>query len=154
MAFQGFLKITPNPNSRYTFTDQITVESFSFGATSTGEPGGGPGAGAGAGRSTFSDLTVTKLLDVNSPSLYAVLATGQSLPAVQLTLDLPGQGEESGGSATYTLTNVLVTAIHDSGNASDGFPPEEVVGFDFAKIEIKVDGNDFRFDTNTNRTFS
>ena len=73
---------------------EIDVTSWSLGVTNagSGHGGGGGGGGGGAGRATFTDLSVSKLVDRASPALMLAVASGRHVRS--------GRGRSSTSSST------------------------------------------------------
>ncbi|MGH3302194.1 MAG: Hcp family type VI secretion system effector [Streptosporangiaceae bacterium] len=84
---------------------------------------GSAGAGAGAGRAQFSPLTVTKLVDKTSPSLFSACASGSHFAAVQLYLR-QSAGPSQSTFLAYEFQTVFITKIDWSGSAGDQVPAE------------------------------
>ena len=85
----------------------LPVAAWSWGASNSGTSGGG--SGGGAGKATIQDLSVTRLVDGQSPLLFKAVATGQRLPTVALV----------DGPTTITLTEVFITG-YSTGDSPPG----------------------------------
>ena len=111
---------------------EMDVSAWSLGVTNpgTGHAGGG---GVGAGRATFTDLSVTKVLDKASPALLLAVATGRHIRTATLTVT-------SGGPRpieylTVQLEDVLVTSCLLA-DPADPDRPVENVSFQYGKIRV------------------
>jgi type VI secretion system secreted protein Hcp len=120
----------------------IDVESFSWGAAQTGSSGSG--GGGGAGKVHFQDLSFHKHVDAATPLLFRRCATGEHIKKATLTVRKAG-----GTQVEYlkiTLTDVLVSSVHDSSQEPRGDGETESVTLSFAKMTvdyspIKADGS-------------
>lgn len=81
-----------------------------------------------SGAASFSDITVTKMLDKSSPKLAEAVATGKAIPTVEFHLT-----STHGTYYKYELTNVMVTSYSMSGGADER--PTEEVSLNFAHIK-------------------
>lgn len=110
--------------------NQITVMSFSWGASQTTSVSGS--GGSGAGKASLADLSIMKNYDVASSPLYKALLLGQHLPTGTLT------AVKSGGSGdpflTITLSELFVTSIQVSGSSE---VPMESVSFSYNHIKTE-----------------
>jgi type VI secretion system secreted protein Hcp len=91
------------------------------------------GGGGGAGKVSIQDLTITRLIDDFSPLLFRAVTTGKHYPQVILSLF-----DGSTMVSKYTLTDVLVSGIHES---PDGFNMVEQITLNFSKIEFEYGAN-------------
>jgi len=107
---------------------EIVISSFSQGVSvPISTPVGG---GGGAGKASFSDLSLTKLLDKASPLLYSYAAQGRHIPTAVLTLRRSGANPFE--FYRITLTDVLISSVQTSGG---GDVPSESLSLNFTKIE-------------------
>lgn len=124
------------------------IQSFSLGATNTGDIGFG--GGGGTGKVDFQSLNVTKMLDGMSVSLLTAAATGEHIMDVKIEVFSIGSNTPF---AVYTFEDVLVTA-HIFGSSQNAM--SEQVSFVFAKIKsnITVGGTTFQgcYDVKANKT--
>ena len=86
---------------------EIDVTSWSLGVTNAGSGHGG--GGGGAGRATFTDLSVSKLVDKASPALMLAVANGRHVRSGRLTVTSVG-GPRPVEYLVVDLEDVLVTA--------------------------------------------
>ncbi len=80
---------------------------------------------------SVSEVTVTKMMDQCSPSLFSEACVGTA-KTVQIHLVKTGQELET--YMEYTLTNALISGYSVS---SGGDKPSESVSFNFTKVEMK-----------------
>jgi type VI protein secretion system component Hcp len=113
------------------------IYGFGFEVTN---PSSFPGGGGGAGKSTLTDVQVTRLPDLISPSLFRTGLLGTHLQTVRINLS---GASKSAADSTYVLTNVLVSGL----SSSDGL---ERVSFKFERIEMIVGGAQFCYEQTTN----
>ncbi len=140
-------------------TDEIDVESWSWGASNPGATRAG--AGARAGKATMEDFQFAARLNRASPSLMRACATGQHIKTA--TLSARKAGKQQQDFLTFTFHDVFVTAYQTGGVEAADVVPTDQVSFSFGKIEVeyrqqKADGSftttgQFRFDLKTNKTF-
>ena len=110
---------------------EIDVSAWSLGVTNAGA--GHAGGGGGAGRATFTELSVTKVLDKASPALLLAVATGRHIRTAKLTVT-------SGGPRpleylTVDLEDVLVASCLLA-DPADSDRPVENVSFQYGKIHV------------------
>lgn len=114
----------PDPSVATAFTDAavIPVSGFELEVDNAGEIGSGT-TGAGAGKAEFSPLTINKLVDKASASLFAACASGRSFAAVQLYLR-QSAGPDASTFLAYEFHTVIITKIDWSGSAGNEMPAE------------------------------
>jgi type VI secretion system secreted protein Hcp len=92
----------------------MPVLSYSWGVDQTG--GVATGGGGGAGKAQFGDLIVTKPVGRCSPMLFLGCASGKHYPsAVLLVLDSSAKGKGPREMERYTLQDVVISSIRNSG---------------------------------------
>jgi len=109
--------------------DAIDVRAFQWGLTNAGSAGSKK-----AVPPSFLDLTIFKALDRSTAKLALACATGERLSEV--VLDETASFTD-GGRVTYLtvkLWNAVVTEATES--SSEEERPEDVIRFDFPKIEM------------------
>jgi type VI secretion system secreted protein Hcp len=126
-AYDIYLKLSgvsgESTNSAY--LNQIVVLSFSSTETipiSIGLPG----------RATFGDMTITKYLDVSSPTLFLDCAKGTQF--VEAVLSFQDQSTKAPAFYTIKLSNVLISSVSSGGSAGGDNRPTETVTLNFAAI--------------------
>jgi type VI secretion system secreted protein Hcp len=112
----------------------IAIDSFQFGMSVVISTGGG---GGGAGKASFSDVTLTKQLDVSSPLLALDCAKGQNIATGVLTVV-----DSTSGNTLYTVTlgTVVISSVSTAGG---GDRPTESISLHFQTIQWtyqKLDG--------------
>lgn len=112
--------------------------SWSWGITNPPTIGSGSG-GAGAGKLTLADFHISKRIDPLSTELTRAVATGQHFP--EATISIPIGGPGSPFEVEYTLRQVIVSSLQQSGSA-DG--SAESVAFSYGAFQQSV-GNTSQF---------
>lgn len=95
------------------------------------------GSGGGAGKATVDDLTFTHRVDKSSPNLMKYCLTGKHVPQAKLTV------RKAGGNPleylTITMSDVIISMVQPSGQASDEMIHEQVsLAFSKVKQEYAV----------------
>ena len=110
--------------------DWIDVGSYSWGVSRPGTPASGSDGGRSHEKADFEELSVSKLIDKSSPTLYLLCATGAHIPKAELSV-ASATGEKS-EILSIQLHDVSIARVSTSGDG-DSTPVEEV-GFVFEKI--------------------
>jgi len=114
-------------------TGAIDILSFSIGASNTSTYGAGAsGLEAKAGRADLSNLSIMKVLDKTSTTLFNHCCSGDIPKKVILLYDKPVGTSQEDYYRVY-LEDALVTSIQHSGSNEN---PTESVSFAFQAIEI------------------
>lgn len=123
-------------------TASAPLTALDWSATNPVTVGGGA-TGAGAGKVNFSDVSVTKALDPETPTLFGDLAAGQSITSVGVTTT----------ASTLALSPAAVTSdtLSDDGTAAGG--PAETVTFAFQKFQETVGSNSASWNLSANSPF-
>ena len=133
MAVDFFLKLDqiPGESADDKHKNEITVMSFSWGASQTTSVSGS--GGSGAGKASLADLSIMKNYDVASGPLYKSLLLGTHIKSGVLTA--VKSGTDGGGSfMTITLGELFVTSIQISGSSE---VPMESVSFSYNTISTE-----------------
>jgi len=122
-------------------TDEIHLESWSFGESNTGTFA--TGGGGGAGKVHMQDFHFVKAIDKAGPQLFGACATGKHIPTAVLTC------RKAGGTqmefVKVTFSDVLISSYNTSGSGGVDVLPTEEISLNFAKVkfeyqEQKADG--------------
>jgi type VI secretion system secreted protein Hcp len=105
--------------------DQISVDSFSLGAHSSG-------GGGGAGKTTIQSFTITKSIDKSSPLLFLGAASGKNYKEMVLSFERKAGGTQH-DYLKFTFDNVLISGVTDGTSQKE--MPEEQVSFTFQKCK-------------------
>jgi len=112
-------------------TDEIKVETFSWGAsnpTSFADGGGG-----GVGKAHLQDIHFTKRIDKSSGDLFAACTTGEHIKDAIFTFRKAGKTQKP--YLTITLTDVMVSSYTLQDHGSGGDLPHESVSLAYAEIK-------------------
>ena len=134
MAEQWFLKLDgiAGESTADGHAGEIDVLSWSWGVHHTGATA--VGSGAAGSKTDFDDFHLVARIGVASPQLFLACATGKHVKTAELTgARVTGKGKAT-AFLTYTMSDVLVTAI-EHGDADSG-PPIEQFALAYAKIEM------------------
>ncbi|MDQ2784371.1 MAG: type VI secretion system tube protein Hcp [Chloroflexota bacterium] len=93
---------------------EIDIESFSWGATSSGSAA--HGSGAGAGKVSMQDFHFVMHFNKASPKLLLATASGEFLKYAILSARKAG-GRQQADYLTWTLSNCLVTSYETGANS-------------------------------------
>ena len=132
MAVDFFLKLDGinGESTDSNHSQEITVLSWSWGATQTTSVAGT--GGSGAGKATIADLHVVKYVDAASVPLYKTLLSGKHVTTGVLTANKAGG--DGRPFLKVTLSEMFVTSIQ-SGGATE--VPVETVSFSYNTIKIE-----------------
>jgi type VI secretion system secreted protein Hcp len=113
--------------------DEITIESYSFGASNPGSFNRGSG-GASAGKVSMQDFHFVMRVNKASPSLMLACATGEHIK--EATLVVRKAGREQQEFMKWTFTDLLISSYQHGGGSGDLIPTDQF-SLSFAKIEIE-----------------
>jgi type VI secretion system secreted protein Hcp len=122
-------------------TASAPLTALDWSATNQATVGGA--TGSGAGKVNFSDVSVTKALDPETPTVFGDLTAGQSLSSVGVTTT----------ASTLALSPVFITSdtLSDDGTAGGG--PVETVTFVFQKFQETAGSASAGWDLSNNVSF-
>lgn len=139
--------------------DEITVESWSSGASNPGAPA--IGGGGGAGKVSFTDLTFVHRFDRATPLLWKACATGQHIRDATLASTKAGQGPVE--FLIIKMSDVLITSLAVSDSSGARVSRMEQVSMKFGKVDMeyrpqKPDGSldagiPFKYDIESSKEF-
>jgi len=115
--------------------NEITVMSFSWGASQTTSVSGS--GGSGAGKATLADLSIMKNYDASSAPMYKALLLGTHIATGVLTA--VKSGADGSPFLTISLGEVFVTSIQVSGSSE---VPMESVSFSYNTIKTQYSQQD------------
>jgi type VI secretion system secreted protein Hcp len=110
--------------------DEIELVSFNWGVSQAS--GGRPGTGGGAGKAQFKSFEFLMRVSKASPLLFLATVNGKHIK--QASLSVRRAGKEQLEYLKIKFTDILVSSFNQAAGADQ---PEELVAFDFAKIEIE-----------------
>ena len=114
---------------------EITVMSFSWGASQTTSVSGS--GGSGAGKASLQDLSIMKNYDASSAPMYKALLLGTHIKTGVLTA--VKSGADGSPFLTISLGEVFVTSVQISGSSE---VPMESVTFSYNTIETQYSEQD------------
>jgi type VI secretion system secreted protein Hcp len=133
MAVNAYLYVDGITGPSTSKTGFIDILSFSIGASNTSTYGAGAsGLEAKAGRADLSNLTIMKVLDKTSTTLFNHCCSGDILSKVYIVYDKPVGTAQADYYRVY-LQDALITSVQQSGSNEN---PSESVSFAFQAIEI------------------
>jgi type VI protein secretion system component Hcp len=97
------------------------------------------GSGLTVKGAEFSQMQITKAMDISTPKLWAKLCTGEPTTTVTIRINRPGADPlgPAGGifeAENYIMQNVIVTSYHTSGSPGPGGLPLESWSLAFTAI--------------------
>jgi type VI secretion system secreted protein Hcp len=132
-AVDYFLKIDgiPGESRDSQHKGEIELESFSWGATSSGACEGG----GGAGMVQIQDFHFVKRLDKASPKLFLACAAGQHVKTAVVT----GRhaGRQSQDFLVYRLSGVQVSSYQIGALSHAAGEPSDQISLNFGRVEIE-----------------
>jgi type VI secretion system secreted protein Hcp len=133
MAVNAYCIIDGVPGPSTSLTNAIDILSFSFGASNSAVFGPGSSGGESrAGRADVSHVSIMKVLDKTSPTLFADCVTGDYINSVDVQYFKP-MGNKQDVYFKIHMEKVIITSVQLSGSNEN---PTESVSFAFAKIKV------------------
>jgi type VI secretion system secreted protein Hcp len=133
MAVNAYLVVDGLTGPSTSKTGAIDILSFSIGASNTSTYGtGASGLEAKAGRANLADLSIMKVLDKTSTTLFNHCCSGDILASVMVIYDKP-IGTAQADYYRVFLKDALITSVQHSGSNEN---PTESVSFAYQAIEI------------------
>lgn len=111
---------------------EISLESFSWGASQSGTMA--YGGGGGAGKVQMQDFNFVMNVNKASPKLFLACATGDHIKKAVLTCRKAGKDQQE--YMKFTFSDVLVSSYQTSGSAGDVIPLEQI-SLNYAKMEME-----------------
>ncbi len=144
MAYDCYLKLEGIDGEATAdgFDKQIGVYSFSWGASNPTSITPGKG-GIASSRVAVSSFNFMKQVDKSSVPLFQACCKGTHITKATLTLR-KATGSKQEGFLIYTLEDVMVESVQQSGSSGGDDTPTESISLAFAKIEMeyKMQGKD------------
>ena len=113
-------------------TDEIEVDSYSWGVNQTASIAGG--GGAGAGKPTFVDVSFTAAQSVASPHLFLACVEGTHLQEAVLTMRTSGKRPVD--RSVVSFFDIIISSFHQHGMADDDHGTDSF-SLTFATIRIE-----------------
>jgi len=109
------------------------IEDFSFDIEQTLNIGS-QSTGAGAGKVTFNPFSITRKIDLSSPTLFSMACSGTPFEEVAL-----GLRKSSGGTVTgriYLVFRFKLVAVKTISWSYDDESPKETVTFEYGGLQV------------------
>ena len=133
MAVNAYCIIDGVPGPSTSLSNAIDILSFSFGASNSAVFGPGSSGGESrAGRADVSHVSIMKVLDKTSPTLFADCVTGDYINSVDVQYFKP-MGNKQDVYFKIHMEKVIITSVQLSGSNEN---PTESVSFAFAKLKV------------------
>jgi len=134
MASDAYLLIdgVKGESQAHGMTDNIELDSFSFGASNPADVGGG---GLSAGKCSLSDFSFTCAVDQASYQILKALYTGQHIAKTTFSLR-----KSTGAANPYTYLSVVMTNCYLTSNSIGGGSqgvPSQSVSIAYEQIEYQ-----------------
>lgn len=118
------------------------VLAWSWGASQSGSSHAG--GGGSAGNASFQDISITRLVDSQSPDFLRYVARGSNISRAALTR----------GALQIEFNHVLVTSYSVSGTADKKSPQTENITLNFQEVRYQIGDGEFCWDVLSNSTCS
>jgi type VI secretion system Hcp family effector len=143
MAFDAFIKVDSleGESSDAQFKGWVEPSSFTFGAMHSGSPSSSSAGAPLSGRVSFSDFTITKLVDKLSGVFNKYMIAGQHFPEVKMVLCRAGSGVKT-PYYEFTMKHVYVSSSSVGGHAAASSLPMETVSFTPGEVVMKYTATD------------
>ncbi len=133
MAVNAYCIIDGVPGPSTSLANAIDILSFSFGASNSAVFGPGSSGGESrAGRADVSHVSIMKVLDKTSPTLFADCVTGDYINSVDVQYFKP-MGNKQDVYFKIHMEKVVITSVQLSGSNEN---PTESISFAFAKVKV------------------
>jgi type VI secretion system secreted protein Hcp len=134
-AVDYFLKIDgiPGESQDAKHKDEIQVLSYSHGASQAGTMAFG--GGGGAGKVQMQDFHFMMCVNKASPKLWLACVTGDHIKSAVLTARKAGKTQVE--YEKTTLTDLMVTAFNENGDANASSLPVNSISLTFAQMQIE-----------------
>jgi type VI secretion system secreted protein Hcp len=109
------------------------VEDFSFDIEQTLNIGS-QSTGAGAGKVTFNPFSITRKIDISSPTLFNYACSGTAFKEVVLGLRKSAGGTQGGG--IYLVFRFKLVAVKTISWSYDDESPKETITFDYGGLQM------------------
>ncbi len=114
----------------------IDITSWSWGVSNAGTAAAQ--GGMGSGKASFSDLSLTKLVDKSSPKLAHAVATGKHYPEAKLHIRKSGDGAQE--YMLITLSDFVVSSYQPG--AGGGPEVMESFSLNYSKVKFEYKPQD------------
>lgn len=111
--------------------DMIEIHSFNHGV-SMPLTAGPSNTSRASGRCVHQDMTITKYVDLASPTLNLKCCAGEDIKSIKVHIWKADKADAPVEYITYTMESCIVTSVSVSGGSGD--QPLETVTFNYKKI--------------------
>lgn len=134
MAVDFFLKLkdVKGESKDDAHKDEIDVLAWSWGMSQSGTVH--LGGGAGSGKANVQDISITKYVDIASPTLAKFCAQGKHIAEGKMVVRKAGTNPLE--YMVYDLETIMVTSISTGGSGGQDRITENVT-LNFAKVKFK-----------------
>jgi type VI secretion system secreted protein Hcp len=136
MAYDGYLQLDgiKGDSKDDKHKDWIAIQAFSHGITQAYGGASVAHGGHAGGRADFSDIVVTKRLDLSSPLLHLYCVEGKNIP--KCVFELCRAAGDKKIFMRVTLEDAIVSSIQSTGSiTSDDVVPTETINLRFKTIQ-------------------
>ena len=112
--------------------DEIDVLAWSWGVSQSGTMH--TGGGGGSGKASFQDISFTKYVDLASPNLFKLCATGEHIKQANLVVRKAGKEQQE--YLKFILTDCLVSSVSTGGSGGEDRLTENI-SINFAKVRME-----------------
>lgn len=132
MAIDHFLKLdgVKGESQDAAYPDQIDVLSWSWGLSQSGSVH--TGGGAGSGKVSVQDISLTKYIDVSSPTLHLFCANGKHIAKGMLICRKAGENPLE--YLKLDLEEIMVTSVQTGGSGGEDRLTENIT-LNFRKVK-------------------
>jgi type VI secretion system secreted protein Hcp len=132
MAVDYFLKIDgiAGESTDAKHKEEIELVSFNWGVAQ--QSSGRAGSGGGAGKAQFKGFEFIMRVNKASPQLFLATVSGKHIKEANLSVRKAGKSQLE--YLKIKFTDILVSSFNQAAGADQ---PEEMVAFNFAKIQIE-----------------
>ena len=116
-----------------TYSKQIEISGWNWGATQTGTSGSA--TGSSAGKASVQDLTYTATVDRSVPTLLKMLLVGTHFNTATLTV-CKATGGTPLAYLVVTMTNGIISAVNFSGTPGDELHTV-TVSLNFSQVSVQ-----------------
>ena len=133
-----------------TYKEEIDVLAWSWGMSQSGTVH--MGGGAGSGKANVQDISITKYVDIASPTIAKFCAQGKHIPKGWLSIRKAGTNPLE--YMKYELETILITSVSTGGSGGEDRLTENI-SMNFAKVKFKYtsQGDDGAADKDDNFEF-
>jgi type VI secretion system secreted protein Hcp len=114
------------------FKNKIDIYSFSIGASNAGH--GHYGGGSGAGKAQITDMSIGKLVDKSSATLWKFCYQGKHIATGTVHIR-KAAGENPLEYLKYEMDEVFISSVNTSDSAGGGIANESI-SLNFSKIKM------------------